>query len=312
MRIAGQATRIVQRRGDFLAIMREVARGEAAFEKRARVNAGRAVRLEEHQVATILIVACAKEMIEADFEQVRCAGVACDMATQVAVGDIGARDHGERVPAHQRREFFLDGKIAGKCRLQMNRNRVQVRCDEVGCPADMQSLGQPRHLVEDEAHAFWPVYFEQRAHGVAPFRRFTGVDIDVVGISNFTTFLTNTESYRRDLRRAEYGDEREPEMRAFHEKIAPLNNAKNITRPLFVAQGFNDPRVPYTEAEQMVKAVRSNGGDVWYLMYKDEGHGFQKKSNNDYFGAASMLFWQKYCHRIRLMKLKNCKVLVKR
>lgn len=118
--------------------------------------------------------------------------------------------------------------------------------------------------------------------------------IDVVGISNFTTFLTNTESYRRDLRRAEYGDEQVPEMRAFHEKIAPLNNAKNITRPLFVAQGFNDPRVPYTEAEQMVKAVRSNGGDVWYLMYKDEGHGFAKKANNDYFGAASMLFWQKY------------------
>jgi len=118
--------------------------------------------------------------------------------------------------------------------------------------------------------------------------------IDVVGISHFTTFLTNTESYRRDLRRAEYGDERIPEMRAFHEKIAPLNNAKSITSPLFVAQGFNDPRVPYTEAEQIVKAVRGNGGDVWYLMYKDEGHGFAKKANNDYFGAASMLFWQKY------------------
>jgi dipeptidyl aminopeptidase/acylaminoacyl peptidase len=118
--------------------------------------------------------------------------------------------------------------------------------------------------------------------------------IDVVGISHFTTFLTNTESYRRDLRRAEYGDERIPEMRAFHEKIAPLNNAKNITKPLFVAQGFNDPRVPYTEAEQMVKAVRSNGGDVWYLMYKDEGHGFAKKANSDYFGAASIMFWQQY------------------
>lgn len=118
--------------------------------------------------------------------------------------------------------------------------------------------------------------------------------IDVVGISNFTTFLTNTESYRRDLRRAEYGDERIPEMRAFHEKIAPLNNAKSITSPLFVAQGFNDPRVPYTEAEQIVKAVRSNGGDVWYLMYKDEGHGFAKKANSDYYGAASMMFWQKY------------------
>ena len=118
--------------------------------------------------------------------------------------------------------------------------------------------------------------------------------IDVVGISHFTTFLTNTESYRRDLRRAEYGDERIPEMRAFHEKIAPLNNAKSITSPLFVAQGFNDPRVPYTEAEQIVKAVRGNGGDVWYLMYKDEGHGFAKKANSDYFGAASMMFWQKY------------------
>ena len=118
--------------------------------------------------------------------------------------------------------------------------------------------------------------------------------IDVVGISHFSTFLTNTESYRRDLRRVEYGDERETKMRAFHEKIAPLNNAKAITKPLFVAQGFNDPRVPYTEAEQMVKAVRGNGGDVWYLMFKDEGHGFAKKPNSDYFGAAQILFWRKY------------------
>ena len=99
---------------------------------------------------------------------------------------------------------------------------------------------------------------------------------------------------RRDLRRAEYGDEREPAMNAFHEKIAPLNNAKAITKPLFVAQGFNDPRVPYTEAEQMVKAVRGNGGDVWFLMFKDEGHGFRKKPNSDYYGAAEMMFWKKY------------------
>lgn len=118
--------------------------------------------------------------------------------------------------------------------------------------------------------------------------------IDVVGISHFSTFLTKTESYRRDLRRVEYGDEREPKMRAFHEKIAPLNNAHHITKPLFVAQGFNDPRVPYTEAEQIVKAVRDNGGDVWYLMFKDEGHGFAKKPNSDYFGAAQILFWRKY------------------
>ncbi len=118
--------------------------------------------------------------------------------------------------------------------------------------------------------------------------------VDIVGISSFRTFLENTEDYRRDLRRAEYGDERDPAMRAFHEEIAPLNNAHRITRPLFVAQGYNDPRVPWTEAEQIVKAVRGAGGDVWFLMFKDEGHGFAKKPNADYFGAAQVLFWRKH------------------
>ncbi|MDY0022451.1 S9 family peptidase [Arenimonas caeni] len=118
--------------------------------------------------------------------------------------------------------------------------------------------------------------------------------IDIVGISDFGTFLENTEDYRRDLRRAEYGDERIPEIKAFHDRIAPLNNAHRITSPLFVAQGYNDPRVPWTEAEQIVKAVRGNGGEVWYLMFMDEGHGFRKKTNSDYFGAAAILFWQKH------------------
>jgi len=118
--------------------------------------------------------------------------------------------------------------------------------------------------------------------------------INVVGISHFGTFLKNTEDYRRDLRRVEYGDERDPEMAAFHERIAPLNNAHKISRPLFVAQGYNDPRVPWTEAEQIVRAVRHNGSEVWYLLFMDEGHGFRKKTNSDYFGAASMLFWQRH------------------
>ncbi len=118
--------------------------------------------------------------------------------------------------------------------------------------------------------------------------------IDVVGISDFRTFLENTESYRRDLRRAEYGDERDPQIAAFFEKIAPLGQADRITSPLFVAQGRNDPRVPYTEAEQIVAAVRGNGQPVWFLMFDDEGHGFRKKSNSDYFGAASMLFWHQH------------------
>ena len=118
--------------------------------------------------------------------------------------------------------------------------------------------------------------------------------VDVVGISHFGTFLTNTENYRRDLRRVEYGDERDPAMQAVFERISPLNHAGRITSPLFVAQGRNDPRVPYTEAEQIVKAVRGNGQPVWFLMFNDEGHGFRKKTNSDYFGAASMRFWEEH------------------
>ncbi len=117
--------------------------------------------------------------------------------------------------------------------------------------------------------------------------------IDIVGISNFVSFLENTESYRRDLRRAEYGDERDPAMRAHLEQISPLSRMNEVSRPLFVAQGLNDPRVPASEAEQVVEAVRENGGDVWYLLAKDEGHGFAKKVNRDYFQAASALFMQR-------------------
>lgn len=116
--------------------------------------------------------------------------------------------------------------------------------------------------------------------------------VDVVGISNFVTFLTRTESYRRDLRRAEYGDERDPAMRDFLERISPLNNAERIRKPLFVIQGRNDPRVPYTEAEQIVEGVRRNGVPVWYLRAENEGHGFQRKENADYQFYAMVRFLQ--------------------
>ncbi len=117
---------------------------------------------------------------------------------------------------------------------------------------------------------------------------------DVVGPSNLVTFLERTESYRRDLRRVEYGDERDPKMRAFLEKTAPRNNADKIRVPMFVVQGKNDPRVPWQEAEDMVAAIRKNGTPVWYLMAKDEGHGFKKKSNADYQFYATVLFVKKY------------------
>ena len=118
--------------------------------------------------------------------------------------------------------------------------------------------------------------------------------IDVVGISNFVTFLKNTQDYRRDLRRAEYGDEREPAMAEHLAKISPLNNVAKITRPLFVVQGQNDPRVPVTEAEQMVKAIRAQGGACWYLLAKDEGHGFAKKKNADFQFLARILFLREH------------------
>jgi dipeptidyl aminopeptidase/acylaminoacyl peptidase len=121
--------------------------------------------------------------------------------------------------------------------------------------------------------------------------------IDVVGISSFVTFLKNTQDYRRDLRRVEYGDERDPAMAGHLERISPLNNVTKIRKPLFVVQGQNDPRVPVTEAEQMVKAIRDQGGVVWYLMAKDEGHGFGKKKNADFQFLSMIGFLQEFLLR---------------
>ncbi|MEO1306029.1 MAG: prolyl oligopeptidase family serine peptidase [Pseudomonadota bacterium] len=114
--------------------------------------------------------------------------------------------------------------------------------------------------------------------------------VNIVGISDFKTFLLNTKGYRRDLRRAEYGDERDPEVAAFFEEISPLNNAAKINKPIFIIQGYNDPRVPYTEAEQILAAVKENDVETWFLMAMDEGHGFRKKSNRDFQREAVTVF----------------------
>ena len=114
--------------------------------------------------------------------------------------------------------------------------------------------------------------------------------IDVVGISNFVTFLENTKDYRRDVRRVEYGDERDPKMRAFLESISPLNHVDKIQSALLVGQGANDPRVPQSEADQIVAAVQEKGHDVWYFLAPDEGHGFSKKRNRDLWLRVSTLF----------------------
>ena len=105
--------------------------------------------------------------------------------------------------------------------------------------------------------------------------------VDVSGIADFVSFLTNTATYRQNQRRAEYGDERDLEMRVFLRRISPLTNADRITRPLLVVHGKNDPRVPVSEAEQIVNKLRARGGEVWYLLAADEGHGYRKKPNRD-------------------------------
>jgi dipeptidyl aminopeptidase/acylaminoacyl peptidase len=118
--------------------------------------------------------------------------------------------------------------------------------------------------------------------------------VDVVGPSNLVTFLEHTSGYRQDLRRVEYGDERDPKMREFLETIAPANKAKNITKPLFVIAGQNDPRVPASESAHMVEVVRKNGTPVWWLLAKDEGHGFAKKKNRDFQFYATIEFVKEY------------------
>ena len=118
--------------------------------------------------------------------------------------------------------------------------------------------------------------------------------VDVVGISNLATFLKNTSGYRQDLRRVEYGDERDSTLRAWMERTAPLNNVDKVTKPLFIVAGMNDPRVPRSEAEQMVAALKQRSVPVWYLMAKDEGHGFRKKSNQDFQFYATILFTERF------------------
>jgi dipeptidyl aminopeptidase/acylaminoacyl peptidase len=118
--------------------------------------------------------------------------------------------------------------------------------------------------------------------------------IDTVGLSNIITFLERTAEYRRQLRRNEYGDERDPATRAVLEKIAPANLASNLTKPIFILAGKMDPRVPYAESEQMAAAARKNHAPVWFLGMKDEGHVFQKKTNIDYGFYLKILFVQRF------------------
>lgn len=117
--------------------------------------------------------------------------------------------------------------------------------------------------------------------------------VNLFGIGDWTTFLQNTEAYRRDNRRAEYGDERTPAMQGVFARISPRANVAKITKPMLIEQGANDPRVPRSESEQMVAALRARGVPVSYLLFADEGHGWRKKPNSDLSLQVEMAFLQK-------------------
>jgi dipeptidyl aminopeptidase/acylaminoacyl peptidase len=118
--------------------------------------------------------------------------------------------------------------------------------------------------------------------------------VDIVGMSNLVTFLEHTEAYRRDLRRVEYGDERDPKMREYLEKIAPMNHIEKIKKPMLVIAGKNDPRVPVSESQQIADALKKQGTPVWLLIAKDEGHGYRKKSNQDFQFYTTVEFLREY------------------
>ncbi len=118
--------------------------------------------------------------------------------------------------------------------------------------------------------------------------------ISSVGISHFVTFLESTQAYRRDLRRVEYGDERDPEMRKFLHEISPLTRVDSMNVPMMIVQGANDPRVPVGESEQIVQSLKGRGIEVWYLLGLDEGHGFAKKDKSDFQFFATIEFLRRH------------------
>jgi dipeptidyl aminopeptidase/acylaminoacyl peptidase len=101
--------------------------------------------------------------------------------------------------------------------------------------------------------------------------------VDIVGIANFVTFLENTGAYRRSVREAEYGSLAHDW--AVLQAISPIHKIGRITAPLIVIHGQNDPRVPISEAQQVVDALRTRGVPVEFLVYADEGHGLVKLAN---------------------------------
>ena len=177
MRVAGQAARAFARRFEFLAVMRQIGFAQSAFKVSAGVHAGRAVRLEKNQIALVLLVTCMEKMVVADLEQIGGAGVTGDMPAEFAVGTVGFGHHGQRIPAHQRSEFFFDGQIAGVRLLRLHGNGVDVGRDEFGRPFDLALVSQGHHLVQQVTRAFGAVSADHSLEGLTPFGGFCRVNV---------------------------------------------------------------------------------------------------------------------------------------
>ena len=177
MRIARQPARAGRGRGEFLPVVHQVALGQPAFEEGTGVDPRRAVRLEEHQVAALPVVGCREEVIETYFEQIRGAGIARDMAAQFTMVHVGARHHRQRIPAHQRGKPFFDRQIAGKNRLLVDGNRIDVRRVELRLPAHADRLRQPREFIEHEPRPFRAMRGDQSQERVAPLGGFAGIGV---------------------------------------------------------------------------------------------------------------------------------------
>ena len=169
MRVARQALRAFVGRRQLLAVVQQVVLAQAAFEEGAGVDAGRRMRLEEHQVAAVLAAARMKEMVEAGLEEVGRARVAGDVAAQFAIRLVGAHHHRQRIPAHQRGQAFLDRQVAGEGRLFVHRDGVDVGRGQLGLPADALAPREPGQLVEHLPRPRRALRLHQGQEGVSPF-----------------------------------------------------------------------------------------------------------------------------------------------
>jgi dipeptidyl aminopeptidase/acylaminoacyl peptidase len=113
-------------------------------------------------------------------------------------------------------------------------------------------------------------------------------------ITDFPSYLESTDMSRQANRNAEYGDPADPAMREFLTRISPLTNVGKLKIPVYIAAGAKDTRVPVSQADKLVKALKANGTPVWYVLFQDAGHMVLNSANNDFSVCTWVMFVRKY------------------